>query len=227
MLLLLLCWASSCSKPATPLDAGVQIRRSSDVRTALLYAYPEYRNTQVLESSARVTRVIPGLTAEKRDKSLTQMRFEVSDAGRGWNLNKFHLEQIEADTLSLSMSYTAEDLGRLSMAPNGLSSMEMANYLPRDLPIGRELFELEVRYRASPERCLQLVRQAVRLLEANQQWRVTKAPPEWTPDAQSDAELPQNFVVQVTGVDGARISWDRTTDQVKVTYALETVSPKP
>ncbi len=95
-------------------------------------------------------------------------------------------------------------------------------YLPRNLPIGKETFELDVHYSSSAERCVIRVRQAVSLLIANGQWRVTKTPPEWSPDAADDSLLPENFSVEVTGVDGARIRFDRSRGQVRVNYSLVT-----
>ena len=96
-------------------------------------------------------------------------------------------------------------------------------YLPRDLPIGRETFEVDLHYASSADRCVVRVRQAVSLLLANGQWRVTSAPPSWSPDAAGDAELPENFVVEVSGVDGSHIAFDRARGQVRVKYTLVTV----
>ena len=164
--------------PRAKFDAGArQTRRSIDLRTALIQAYPEYRETAVLEARVSVTRVIPELTAPLRDEALLKLKYAPADAGVGWNLNKFHLEQLAHDTLVVSRSLSADDLGHAYLAPSGLSSMEMALYLPRQLSVGQETFELNLHYASSPARCRALVRQAVSLLEATQQWRVTKAPP--------------------------------------------------
>lgn len=219
-------WLGGCSKCApTPVrfDAGAPVRRSTDLRTALIYTYPEYRGTALIEASAKVTRVIPGLTAEQRDVNLEKLHYVVTDGGAGWDLNKFHLEQPAHDTLAVSLPLSADDVGQLYSAPAALSSLEMAQYLPRELPVKHEVFELALHYSSSPERCRQLVRQAVMLLEGNSQWRVSKAPPSWTPDAQGDADLPENFTVEVSGPEGAHISWDRARGQVRVKYVFETV----
>ncbi len=208
------------------MDAAVapRVRRSTDLRTVLIQAYPEYRDTALLDSVARVTRIIPRLEADTRDQALAKLKWTTSDSGAGWDLNKFHLEQPAHDTLVLSLPLSIEDVGHLYMAPAGLSSMEMALYLPRDLPIGKETFELDVHYSSSPERCRVRVRQAVSLLVANGQWRVTRAPPNWwSSDASDDPELPENFEVEVTGADGARLTFDRNRGQVRVNYALVTV----
>lgn len=206
------------------IDAAVaQVRRSTDLRNAFIQGYPEYRDTALLDSKVRVTRVIPGLTAQQRDEGLAKLRWLVSDAGSGWDLNRFHLEQAAHDTLVMTLPLTVDDVGHIFLSPTSLSSMEMAMYLPRQLPIGKETFEVEVHYSSSAERCLIRVRQAVTLLLGNGQWRVTSAPPAWSPDAAGDSELPENFVVEVTGTDGAHIAFDRARGQVRVKYSLVTV----
>ena len=219
---------SSCAKCGAStadagIDSGARVRRSTDLRIALIQAYPEYRDTALLDSSTKVTRIIPGLTPKARDEALSKLNWVVSDAGSGWDLNKFHLDQTAHDTLTVTLQLTVDDIGHLYMAPAGLSSMEMAMYLPRQLPIGKETFELDVHYSSSADRCVMRVRQAVTLLITNGQWRVTKAPPEWGADANDDVLLPENFSVEVTGVDGAKITFNRARGQVRVNYKLVTV----
>ncbi len=222
---LILSGCTKCGSSAADagVDAGARVRRSTDLRNALIQSYPEYRDTALLDSRVRVTRTIPGLTPASRDEALTKLRWAVSDAGSGWDLNKFHLEQTAPETLVLSLPLSVEDVGHLYLAPAGLSSMEMSMYLPRQLPIGKETFELDLHYSSSSDRCVIRVRQAVTLLVANGQWRVTKTPPEWSPDAAGDEALPEVFSVEVTGTDGARIRFDRERGQVRVNYALVTV----
>ena len=226
-LLALLSGCAKCGKGTA--DAGVdsgaaaQVRRSTDLRTALIQGYPEYRDTALLDSKATVTRVIPGLTAQSRDEAIGKLRWSISDSGTGWDLNKFHLEQTAPETLTLTLPLSVDDVGHLFLSPAGLSSMEMAMYMPRQLPIGKETFELDVHYSSSAERCVIRVRQAVTLLITNGQWRVTKAPPEWSPDAAGDDQLPEEFVVEVTGTDASRIRFDRKRGQVWMNYSLVTV----
>jgi hypothetical protein len=217
------CGSGAADAGVAVVDAGARVRRSTDLRNALIQGYPEYRDTALLDSEVTVTRVIPGLTVASRDEALAKLRWSVSDAGSGWDLNKFHLEQTGPETLQMKLRLSVEDVGHLYLAPAGLSSMEMAMYLPRQLPIGRETFELDVHYSSSAERCVIRVRQAVTLLVANGQWRVTKTPPEWSPDAAGDEQLPEEFSVEVTGTDGARIRFDRARGQVRMNYALVTV----
>ena len=227
--LLLVSLLSGCAKcgssslDAGVLDAGARVRRSTDLRNVLIQGYPEYRDTALLESEVTMTRVIPGLTKASLDEALEKLRWSRADAGSGWDLNKFHLEQTAPETLVIKLPLSVDDVGHLYMAPAGLSSMEMAMYLPRQLPIDKETFELDLRYSSSADRCVIRVRQAVTLLLANGQWRVTKTPSQWSPDAAGDDQLPDVFSVEVTGSDGARIRFDRARGQVRVNYSLVTV----
>ena len=206
-------------------DAGVQIRRSTDLRNVFIQSFPEFRDVALLDSSVRITRIIPDLSAEDRDKALAKMKWVASDAGmgEGWDLNRFHLDQPAHDTLVMVLPLTLDDVSHLFLSPTSLGSMEMSMYLPRDLPIGKETFQVDIHYSSAADRCLVRVRQAVTLLVNNGQWRVPSAPPSWSPDAASDSELPENFVVEVTGVDGSRIAFDRARGQVRVKYTLVTV----
>lgn len=222
----LLSGCAKCGRGAVDagvVDAGARVRRSTDLRNVLIQTFPEYRDVAYLDGLVKVTRVVPGLTQVSRDEALSKLRWAVSDAGSGWDLNKFRLEQTGPETLVMSLPLSVDDVGHLYTTPTGLNSMEMAMYLPRNLPIGKETFEFDMHYSSSKERCLIRVRQAVTLLVANGQWRVTKSPPEWSPDAAGDDALPEEFSVEVTGTDGAHITFLRKRGQVWVNYALVTV----
>ncbi len=213
---LLLAGCSKCGESPKVVDAGQPVRRSIDVRTALVYAYPEYRGTALIDTTARVTREIPGLTEASRDEALKKLKYEAaSDGGAGWNLSQFHVEQVGPQALQVSVSLDADHVGHLYIAHTGLSSQEMAMYLPRDLPTGTERFELELHYSSSPEKCAALVQQAVSLLQATQQWTVLRAP-EW------DGGVPDEFVAEMKNDNGARVTWERARGQVHVVYSLVT-----
>jgi len=226
--LVVLALASSCAKCGSKsnavdasVDAGRRARRSVDVRTVLITAYPEYRDTAVLETTARVTRVIPGLTDALRDQALGQLKFVVAEDG-GWRLSSFHLSQPAADTLSVAVTYDVDQLSHLYITANGLTSDELAMYLPRALPIGAERFTFDVHYTSSPERSRQLVQQAVTLALGNGQWTADAPLPDW-----GDAgPAPDDETVVITGVDTAKLTFHRTGGQVRVHYEVETVLAK-
>jgi hypothetical protein len=201
-------------------DAGFRLgapKRSVDLRTAILYLYPEYRDTAVLETRGTLTRVIPGLTDAARDEALRQLRYTPAPDG-GWALSSFHLTQLTPDSLSVSVRYDPEQLAHLYVSPTSLTTEELGLYLPRFLPAGAERFTFDVRYVSSPARSRELVRQAVRLLLGNQQWKATAPLAEWT-DADPPADSER---AELEGVSGAVIVFERTGGRVHAQYVLDT-----
>lgn len=192
-------------------------KHSIDFRTAIIWIYPEYRGTAVLETTATLTRTMPGLTDAQRDDALKALHWEPAQDG-GWAFSTFHLTQLAPDTLAVTVAYTVDQLGHLYVAPTGLTSQELGLYLPRGVPIGAERFTFDVRYVSSPERSRELLRQAVTLLLANGQWKASVPPEEWT-DAMPPA--PGERVV-LNGPDGAVITFERTGGKVFAQYALDT-----
>lgn len=225
MLVAALAFLAGCSKCGgektadASVDAGaipshrVQ-RRAAEVRMALIQAYPEYRGTALLDTVARVTREIPGLTDASRDEAIAKLNYAKSDSG--WDLVQFHLEQLGPTTLEVSVPLNADQVGQLYLVPVGLSSQQLAMYLPRELPVGSERFELELNYSSSPERSEQLVHQAMSLLMATQQWKVVRAP-DW------DAGVPDTFTAEIKDDNGVTIIWERVRGRVHVLYAMKTV----
>ena len=218
---LVLSSCSRCGSAAAVVDAGALTRRSVELRTALLYSYPEYRDTAVLEVTGKVTRVIPGLTPAQRDEALGSLKWATAEDG-GWQLNTLHLSQPAPDALAVQISYDADQLSHLYVSANGLTSAELSMYLPRTLPIGSERFTFFVHYTSSPVRSRQLVKQAVGLLLGNSLWRVEGSAPDWT-DAGAEA-VPEAETVVVRSTDDARITFHRTGGQVRVEYAAQTVT---
>ncbi|MFT3713721.1 MAG: hypothetical protein QM817_39180 [Archangium sp.] len=226
-MLLVLLSLSACSKcgsqssadaavDAGPARAGTSAH-SVDFRTVIVWIFPEYRGTAVLETTATLTRQVPGLTAAQRDAGLASLRWEDAEDG-GWRFSTFHLSQVSDDTLALTVSYDVEQLGHLYIAPTGLTTEEFGLYFPRNVKPGREHFDFNVRYASSPERSRELIRQAATLLVASKQWKLVTPPDEWT-DAMP-ASTTEMVVLQ--GTDGATITYERTGGRVFAHYALDT-----
>lgn len=213
-LLLLLAGCAKCGAAKTP-DAGPlpSARRTAEVRTALIAIYPEFRGTAVLDTTARLTRTIPGLTNEARDEALAKLNWK--RGGPGWQLHSFVLTQPAPDALQVSLAYDAEQLGHQYTSTGGLSSQEFGIYLPRELPAGDERFVVELHYATSPELAARLVKQASSLLLATTQWKPTLTV-EW------DAGLPAEFTVELHNDDGARVRWERVNGRVHALYELQT-----
>jgi hypothetical protein len=204
------CHSGDGGRDAAPRASGPSV----DLRTALTLVYPEYRDTAVLETRARVTRVIPTLTAERLDHSLKAMHY-LSAADGGWQLSAFHLSQTDPHTVSVEVHYDVDQLSHLYVSATSLTSMELSMYLPRGLEASEEHFTFEVHYASAPARAEALVDQAVRLLLGNGQWA------ELLGDGGVEASARRVLV----GVDGARISFERVGGQVWARYELSTLAP--
>lgn len=224
VMVVLLSGCAKCGAPKPVADAGARAsqklappKHSADLRTAIIYIYPEYRGTALLDATATLTRTIPGLTDATRDEALKTLRYEPAEDG-GWAFSTFHLSQPAADQLSLLVTFDTDHLAQLYVTPTGLSSMELGQYLPRNLPAGAERFTFDVHYVSSPDRSRELVRQAATLLQANAQWKLISPPLDWVdgsvPDAQEE--------VRLEGPMGAAIRLTRRGGHVETQYALDT-----
>lgn len=213
-LLLLLTACAKCGGAKTP-DAGrlPSTKHSAEVRTALIYIYPEWRGTAVLDTTARLRRTIPGLTNDARDEALAKLHWQ--RGGPGWQLSSFVMTQPGPETLEVSLAYNADELGHQYMSTGGLSSQEFGNYLPRELPAGDEFFVVELHYATSPELAARLVKQASTLLLTTSQWKLTRGV-EW------DAGVPAEFTVEMESDEGAHVRWERVNGRVHAFYELQT-----
>jgi hypothetical protein len=223
-LVLLLLVASGCSRcgaPSGPVDAGQHKRAVGDVRTALLFTFPEYRGVFVERSGAAVTRRYTKLPADFAKTGTSNLAW-VADADGGWHVSAFYVEQLSADTLRLGFTLDNERVHRLFEAPIGASSMELGLYLPRE-NIAHETFVFDVAYVTAPARAAFLVRQLATLLLANQQWSATlpagweQLAPDGGPQAPDPLEL--TFTAQQ---DGATVHVVRQGGRVSVHYELVT-----
>lgn len=206
------------------LDAGALTRRSTDLRTVVLQAFPEYRGTRLLSAQATVTRRVTGATPAAREAWLAQGGFSPEDGGPGWVREGFRVAQPAPDTFTVTLPFDERTLFQVFQAPTSLSSMELALWLPRALPVAREDFEVALHYEAPPERAAFLVKQAVELLLGNAQWTLGPVPGGWEarPADGGFGGVPGRFSVEVTSAQGARITFARDGGDVHVTYRLVT-----
>ncbi len=216
--LLVLTSCAKCGSTKAAPDAGrlEGAKRVASVHNALIYIFPEYRGVAVLDTTARVTRTIPGLTNEARDEALAKLNWR--RGGPGWQLQSFVMTQPAVDQLEVSIPYDAEQLGRQYLMSASLSSQDLAAYLPRELPAGDERFVVDLHYATSPELAARLVKQAQRLLLETTQWHVTRTI-DW------DAGVPDEFTVEMQNDDHARAVWERVRGRVHTFYELDTRAP--
>jgi hypothetical protein len=216
--LLLLTSCAKCGSAKSTPDAGQleSAKRVASVHTALIYIFPEYRGVAVLDTTARLTRTIPGLTNESRDEALTKLNWQ--RGGPGWQLNSFVLTQPAVEALEVSIPYDADQLGRQYLMSASLSSQDLGTYLPRELPAGDERFVVDIHYATSPELAARLVKQAQRLVMETGQWHIVRSI-EW------DGGVTDEFTVELRNDDHARIVWERVRGRVHTFYELDTRVP--
>lgn len=210
-----------CGVPAGPQAAGQHRRAVSDVRTALLFAFPEYRGVYVEHADARLTRRYSSLPADFAVEGVQHLGWATLPDG-GWHVSAFVIEQPAPDTLTLHFTLDDERVHRLFEAPMGASTMELGLYLPRAAVL-KETFSLQVDYVTSLPRAGFLVKQVATLLTSNQQWTAT-FPPGWetqAPDGGPAAPDPLDLTV-TQRQDGATVRLVRLGGKVSTHYALVT-----
>lgn len=239
-LVLLLAALASCARcgaqavsdagPSVP-DAGrARVKRSVDLRTALIVAFPEYRGAFITGGRASLTRRYAALSDEAFTRAVEGNRFAPGADG-GLVRGPLHLERLAPSTLVLWLPVDLATVDKVMQAPLAISSMEMGLYLPRGLPVEDERFVLELRYRAqSPSRAGFLTRQVAELLQGNGQWVAGALPDGWEPrpDDGGYGQVPERFEVTLTERgSGARLTISRESADVHLTYELLTDAAAP
>lgn len=217
--LLSLAGCSRCGGAAAARDAGPesQRRKNADARSALIFVYPEYRGTAVLDATVRLERVMPSLDDAAFAAEAQRLHWQPQPDG-GLGLSGLQVARLAPDTVEISLPYPPEQLGQLYTSYNALTSGELAYYLPR-VPASRERFRFEVHYVTSPSRARDLVAQAVRLLRGSPLWSLDGGAP-----TQADAgEAPHEETFVVQGPEGARVTLERSGGKVFARYELVTL----
>ncbi len=222
--------------PAGEVDAGPRVRRSVDLRTAVVIAFPEYRGVPKVQGTSILTRTLSGRTDWQpvRDEMVKRVDL-VPDLDGGWSgvTRGFHLSMTphgDTATLSASLPFDGETVVRLFQAPAPISSADLAQLLPRGpgARVDGDVYELHMAYITETEhRAAFLVHQATLLLLKNGQWKVKTLPAGWAEslDAGED-DLPERFDVELEGLaDGARFWAHRQGRYVDVLYSLVTDAP--
>ncbi|MFO0598355.1 MAG: hypothetical protein U0228_23825 [Myxococcaceae bacterium] len=219
-----------CSGAGGPADAGTLTpavdaggvtrlpppKASVDLRTAVLLTYPEYRDTALLDARGTLTRAFPGTDAATRQRALQEMKYQPAEDG-GWALTSFHVTEVGAESLAVTIAFDPEQLAHLYVSATALNSAELGLYLPRTLPLGAEHFDFDVRYATAPKRARELIQQATSLLVKNGQWRLSEGSLVLPP-----LDTTQEDRVALTGPSGGVISFERVGGRVHAQYALDT-----
>ncbi|MEW5742553.1 MAG: hypothetical protein AB1938_26785 [Myxococcota bacterium] len=230
LLALASCVRCSTATADAGFDAGQRVRRSTDLRSALLIAFPEYRGAFVTEGHAALTRRYVALPDEAFTRAVEGNGFKAGPDG-GLFRAPFHLARPSPSTVVLSMPVDMVTVEKVLQAPLALSSMELGLYLPRGLPVAEERFELALRYQAAPPaRAGFLTRQVVELLLGNGQWTMGPVPDGWAPQPGDGGygAVPESFAVTLTErSSGARLDVARDGGEVHMTYGLVTDAAAP
>lgn len=237
---LVLSSCSRCSGPAPEVDAGPvwyqplstaqRERHSSDLRSALMVIYPEYRETKVKGGRVLLTR--EGHSAGPV-RELMQQTFKANGFAESLEDGKLTgtrgeliarlVSESPKTVIDVGLPVTAQALENIYAAPSSMSTQELALYLPRDpkaFTTDRETFEFVVNYEAfTAERARFLVHQAVSLLLKNEQWQPTQP----LPEGFADGGLPEQLAVQlVFPSDGSVVEFRRAGAQVQASFRLVT-----
>jgi len=236
--------AAGCSRCSSEkvVDAGVLAvtepkRFSTDLRTVLITIYPEYRGTNVRSGVARLTRTMTGHDDwAKRARELyakNRVTETPADSGVEGTQDLFHFRIAETPagaTAVIELPVDGETMGKLYTNPASLSSMQLAQYLPREgVTIDRDVFDFRLEYDTSTEkRATFLTRQLVELMLGNGQWKPGPLPAGWDPNLEDGGYggVPGSFEVTLTGVvDGAIVTLKRDGTRINVEYRLVTYQP--
>ena len=140
-------------------DAGALVRRSTDLRTAVMTAMPEFRDTRLLQGSAVLRRTVEG------DAPTWEADARKGFASNGWaeepaaagarvlvaGKEPFRLEVERGPRgveLRVSLPLRDGDVARILSAPISITTEQLALYLPRlegTAPV-RERFEVSLDY---------------------------------------------------------------------------------
>lgn len=215
----------ACTKPPAVADAGTLVERGTDLRSATLAMFPEWRGVQLTKGSAVVTRAIRPAKAGDLE-SAHAIAEQNGFTGEPLTRPPFMLELSQnGDTLyeTLRMQMKEEELGRVLSAPNAMSSESLAHWLPKVGPTESEEFALDIEWVAvkvsrADFLVWQLVDGATRA-----RWTVDALPADWHRPDGGENQLPSELKLTLTNPDnGARIIVDRNGQRAKLRYALRT-----
>lgn len=232
-----------CGK-ARPTAAPEQpmLKRSTDLRTAVLTAFPEFRYTVLREGGVVLRRTLAGDTSDferaaRAAFGLHAFREEPAGGPRALKATRdqFILEADwtdDAAELRLRLPLVQGDMEKLLSAPISLTTEQLALFfpVPKDLPVQSERFEVHLVWEAEDYRTAFLVWQLVDLATRST-WTLDAVPPGFEvarrPDGGPGAVPDQvSFeLTEKTSEATLKVARDRT--RVTADYLLRTLQPRP
>ncbi len=224
---------SRCDGPAKPpvADAGLtRIHRSTDLKTALFSAYPEFRGARVMQGGVELIRIIDRPVPIEGEvlEGVKKNGFEVTlDGGTLLATRPPYTLRIAGPQLVVSMPVVEADVGKLLNAPLAMTSEQIALWFPK-LPgavVVDERFHLKVIYDSIAWRAGFLAWQMVDL-NTQGSWRVEQYPEGYErvrrPDGGGGGTPLAYSLALVDTNTRARIEVNRDGGFVQLDYVLRT-----
>ena len=231
-LLALVISGCTCSRPpvVTP-DAGQsRIHRSTDLKTAVFTAYPEFRGARVLEGGVELIRTVDR-PVELQGPVLDRVRsngFQVSiDGGELVATRPPYTLRIKGSQLVVALPITEPDIGKLLNAPVTMTTEQIALWFPtaKDAGVVAEEFRLRLVYDSIAWRAGYLAWQMVDL-NTHGSWKVETYPDGYErvrrPDGGGGATPEAYSISLVDSNTSARIEVHRDGGRVQLDYLLRT-----
>lgn len=224
---------SRCDKPPVPkvVDAGqTRIHRSTDLKTAVFSAYPEFRGARVMHGGVELVRTvdravpIEGEVLETVKKNGFEIHF---DGGSLLATRPPYTLRIDGPQLVVSMPIVEEDIGKLLNAPLAMTTEQIALWFPK--PAGAtvidEKFHLLLIYDSIAWRAGYLAWQMVDL-NTQGSWRVETYPEGYERTRRPDGGgggTPMAYSIAIVDTNtAARIDVKRDGGFVQLDYVLRT-----
>lgn len=206
---------------------------ATDLRSALILIYPEFRGARIEGGRALLTRTVDwrgegsleqALSASLKQRGFTDVKTEGDTLSAKTGPFEFAARR-EGDTvlLQLWLPLVEEHVGKLLHSPAPLGTEHLGNMLPslEGAKNPREVFTMELRYRAyKPDRATFLIRQVVEGL-MTVGWAPTKPLEGWQ-DRKPDGgvgDIPSPLNVTIVNADsGGSLNVDRDEAKVTLTY---------
>jgi hypothetical protein len=216
--------------PKPSYDAGsVLVHRATDLRTAMMEAYPEFRGARIVEGSATLFRrldrnhpldeVIPiieknGFTVTREEDRLTAYRAP-------------YTLEVLGPNVSVSLPLVDGDAAKLLGAPSSMSTEQLSLWFPKvaGSAIDSESFQVRLKYEGNATRAGYIAWQLVSLSTAGS-WKVEKYPEGYElarrPDGGGGGTPDEYSLTMVDSNTKAKLDVRRKGAQVDVRYTLKT-----
>ncbi len=221
--------AAACNKPSGPDAGSIRTHRSTDLRTAVIESFPEFRGARVNEASATMRRVLDRkVPLDAAAEAIKKNEFAVTvDGGTLFATRKPYALQIDGATLTLKMPLVEADVSRMVTTPSPPTSEQLVLWFPKveGARVVFEEFRLEIHYEGTVGRAGYIAWQMVDL-NTQGTWRVEAWPEGYErvrrPDGGGGGTPDEYSLSLVDTNTNARIDLHRHGAFVDLAYVLKT-----